>query len=116
MSDFACFRRAFVFKRTSGSNVKGKWVKGPEVDVNITASLHPLSGEDLRQLPEGRRTDQTYKLYTSMLLNTVTADANPDYTMITGSKYEVILVAPSENGVINHYKAIIGKVNLTNEL
>lgn len=111
MSAFNCFRRDFTFKRLSGgAYVNGKWIKGTPTDIIIKASLQPLTGEELKQLPEGRRTDQTYKMYSSIKLRTVKTD-NPDYTTIDGNKFEVIEIEPSQNGIINHYKIVIGKVN-----
>jgi len=116
MSEFSCFRREFIFKRLSGgAYVSGKWVKGTPADIIIRASLQPLTGEELNQLPEGRRTDQTYKMYSSIKLRTVKTD-NPDYVTIDGNKFEVIQVEPNQNNIINHYKVIIGKVNETDEL
>lgn len=115
-SPFDCFRKKYTFKRLSGgAYVDYKWVKGTPVDIVLKASLQPLSAEELKQLPEGRRTDQTYKMYSSVKLRTVEAD-NPDYTTINGNKFEVIQVSPSQNDIINHYKIIIGKVNETDEL
>jgi len=117
MSNFACFRRQFTFHRsTGGQYVNGKWVKGSVIDIILTASLQPVTGDELKQLPQGRRSDQTYKMYSSIKLKTVRDTKNPDYTMLDGEKFEVISVSPNQNNIINHYKIIIQKVNETDEL
>ena len=70
--------------------------------------MQPASPEDMKELPEGRRSDEVFKLYTSTRLYTVT-DQNPDYLVIDSEKYEVVSVGKYQSGVINHYKVLIAK-------
>lgn len=112
-----CFRKAITFKRSTGANdVNGFWVDGPTVDVEITASVQPMKPEEMQKLPEGRRSDETFKVFTSTKLLTATSDnpqQNADYTVIDGFKYEVISVGKHQSGVIDHYKVLIQKKSKT---
>jgi len=107
-SPFDVFRQARVFKRNvTGQRIDGKWVEDANpIDVPITASLQPLRPQELQQLPEGRRTNQAFKMYTDTELKTV-HNQNPDTIIIGSSEFEVYSVAPWQNNIINHYKAII---------
>jgi predicted nucleotidyltransferase len=107
MSNYTCFRKQFTVKRKQGgSYVDGQWVPGNDVDIIIKASLQPMSPEEMDKLPEGRRTNETFKLYTKTRLYTVT-DENPDYLLIDGIGYEVVSVGKYQSDVINHYKVFI---------
>jgi hypothetical protein len=57
----------------------------------IVASIQPLSGQDLKWLPEGLRTERTKKIYTQTELYTVEASAStvPDRLSYRGVDYLV---------------------------
>ncbi len=98
-----------VFRKSGGSYVKSEWVDGPETEIDITATIQPLSnGEEMQVIPEGRRSNETYKLYTSSELFTVTDD-NPDEVEVYGKRFEVYGKAIWQNGLQNHDKYIVTK-------
>lgn len=82
--------------------------------ISTTASIQPTNGEDMKLVPEGRRDQKTYKLYTSTQMKTVT-DQNPDQVEIRGERYEVMEVWPWQNTLVlsptHHYKYIAMKIN-----
>jgi hypothetical protein len=86
--------------------------EAPEV-ITITASIQPMSGEEMEMLPEGRHDQAGYKLYTSFRIRTVT-DINPDQVEIFGERYEVVQVFPWQNNsnfnIVNHYKFLTLKL------
>lgn len=86
--------------------------ESPQI-IPTTASIQPLTGEDLQELPEGRQSLNGYKLYTSFRIRTVT-DVNPDQVEIFGQRYEVVQVFPWQNNVnfsiVNHYKYMTQKL------
>lgn len=112
--------RTFYRPQTGGDNPNtGKYEPDPSpLEITINASLQPVTGEELKQLPEGRRTDQTYKLYSSVQFKTLKEGIGqqPDYTIIDGFVFEVIMSQRWGNDVINHYKAIIAKTNKTKDI
>lgn len=109
MSIYTCFRKDILIKRKQGGSYSdGQWVPGSNVDITLKASLQPLNPEEMQQLPEGRRTDESFKMFTATQMFTV-RDENPDHLFINGSEYEVISVGKHQSGVISHYKVIISK-------
>lgn len=110
---FNYFRKTIsVLRKTEGEYVNYKWEPGIEILIEIKASVQPLTPNEMQMMPEGRYTTQQFKLYTSFKLRTVD-EQNPDVVLVDGERFEVISVAPwqSLSGFINHYKAIIAKVN-----
>lgn len=110
MTPFEIFRSPVTLRRFAvGSYVNGRWVEGSYVDSTITASIQPLVGEELQMLPEDRREQESYKMYTSTIVQTITT-ANPDQVLFRGKKFEVIQVFPWQNTSIffpvQHYKYI----------
>jgi len=114
MSEYTCFRKPVTIKRKQGDayDVNGFWVPGTTIDINIKASIQPMKPEEMQQLPEGRRTDETFKIYTATKVLPVT-DQNPDYLVIDGFDYEAISVAKYQSDVISHYKVLIQKKSKT---
>ena len=77
-SPFEIFRTPVTLRRfQSGGYTNGRWTDGSFIDSAITSSIQPLKGEEMQELPEGRRDSEGYKLYTSTLINTITS-LNPD--------------------------------------
>ena len=106
------FRSTFtVIRRAAGNYVDGIWVEGDPTEMEIKASAQPLRPEQVNLLPEGRRTDQAFKIYTDTeLLVASSEDAqNSDLIVIESENFEIIAVAPFKSDVINHYRAIAVK-------
>ena len=104
MSNF--FRRSLSITRKgvgSYNSVTGLHQDGMPDTVSIKASIQPATVDDLKSLPEGRRTDGAYKLYSDDLIKV------EDIFEINGDSYEVAMCEPWSNGVVNHYKAIAVK-------
>jgi hypothetical protein len=108
------FRKPVKCFRPSGSRVDGKWVEGTPKEFTIEASVQPLSGKELENLPEGRRKRAAFKLFTDTSLRTVNQE-NPDLVRLesasqtqgTEEVYEVITVAHWNNAVLPHYEIVI---------
>ena len=67
--------------------------------IPITASIQPLSGEEMVMLPEARREKEIYKMFTSFQVHTLT-DENPDQVQFFGKTFEVYEVKPWQNTVV----------------
>lgn len=107
---FEVFRSPLtLYRYSSGGYVDGRYVQGTETPIAITASIQPTTGEDMQMVPEARRDEKTYALFTSYPVKTVGAE-NPDQIEIFGDRYELIQVLPWQNnsnfGIINHFKFI----------
>ena len=110
-SPFEIFRKPLTLQRLSGGTyVNGIWTNQTATTSTFTASVQPLSGEELQSLPEERRNKKTYKLYTSTKLETVNSQ-NPDRVIIYTETYEVFRVDIWQNNIINHYEIYVSKID-----
>ncbi len=117
-SPFEVFRIPLtLYRKNTGSYVNGQWIEGTETAIPITASVQPLTGEDVLLLPEGRRNSKSYALFTSTPIKTLNTNntKNTDQIQIFGERFEIIKVEiwqnnPSVFAVTNHYKMIVVKL------
>ncbi len=81
---------------------------GANTIFEVSASVHPASGNDLQSLPESRRQSSGYKLFTNTKLQTAKSGIrNADQVELYGDRYEVVRVEPWQNNVISHYKVLV---------
>ena len=104
------FRRPFTVKRSSpGSYISGYYVEGDYEEIEVLASIQPLSkkmessGEMSLSTNQGRRRADRMVMYSDAELKT-TMDANPDIVIYRGKEYVITQVKPWQSGVINHYR------------
>lgn len=105
------FRKAQTITRTGpGAYVRGEWVNGVPSAMTIQASVQPVTGQELLVLPEGRRTMEVVKIYTSAELVTNDNSQQPDVLEWRGKSYEIAMKAAYQSDVINHFKYYATKV------
>lgn len=104
------FRKPQTITRlAAGSYVNGDWVDGAESSLTIAASVQPMSMEDMKDAPEGRRLSDMVKMYTDADLFTVEdsgANQQPDKLTWRGREYEIISKGVHQMSVIPHYKYV----------
>ena len=88
-----------------------KWIPGTPKKFHVLASVQPLTPYEMQSLPEGRRARAAYTLFSDSHLQTVT-DNNPDTLVIDGLVFEVLSVAPFQNGILNHYRCVVSKMEI----
>lgn len=119
-SPFEYFRSPITLRRPdAGSWVDGRWTSaGTVTDTTITASIQPLTGEEMQELPAGRRLSEAYKMYTSTQVRTVQdagSNQNADRVVFNGKEYEIHEVNPWQNNtnfsIVNHYKYMILRID-----
>lgn len=94
-----------------GARSMGEYVEGTASDTIISCSMQPLSGEHLQALPEGRRAEDFYTIYTTEPLQTAKENVrNADHIIFGGDTYVVSKVMQWEAGFLNHYQAILERV------
>lgn len=125
-SIFNVFRKLYtVVRKAKGRYVDGHWQEGAESTFDILASVQPLTAREMSTLPEGRRKNQTFKVYTDTKLNTVQnasqegSNINPDLIIVPQyavnpdqERFEVVGAYPYQSGIIDHYKY---EIQLTNQ-
>lgn len=90
-------------KRSTGSFVKGRSVKGTPTIFTERANIQPLKGNEILQLPEGDRERENMKCFIAFKLQ-----GDDEVIRADGRKYEV---QESENWAVfnrlQHYKTRI---------
>lgn len=105
-------RQSLTGTRTeAGTLVKGRLTPGSTSAINFTASVQPISGDELLSLPEGIREEGMFKLYTDFALRSAnqTTKEPADKINLFGKVYKVVFLEAWQNNIINHYKAIVSE-------
>lgn len=113
MSVFNVFRKTIAVKRYAApaqDPATGDWIEGAESTFDILCSVQPLGRSEVEFLPEGRREEHAYKIYTNSTLQTLDSNTNPDKITIGGIDYELYSRLPWSNSIITHNKYLALKV------
>ncbi len=97
-----------VTRYEPATNLSGVVVPGDSESFTIVASVQPLTGRELKSLPEGMRTEEMRALWTPTELRTQGTDNDPDKVTIGSETWEVVRVEPwPELG--DYYKVTLAK-------
>jgi hypothetical protein len=99
-----------VTRAAQGSYSSGRYVAAATAQLNIDASVQPLTGRQLRSLPEAFHSENTKAIYTSTLLRTRTPTTAPDIVAIGGENYEVFQVDTWTLHGATHYEVLAALV------
>jgi hypothetical protein len=101
-----------VTRFAQSSWTDGEHVRGAPSTFDIVASIQPLTGRELQDLPEGQRNVGNLNCYTETLLLTGEDQAAPDRLDYKGTDYEVQAVEDWTDHVtgLPHYKVRIAEV------
>ena len=112
-----------IKRKTAGSyNNDGVYSEGTTTTFDIVANVQPnLTRNEMMLLPEGERSKQTLKLYTSSALRMRREGANGhdadefNWTDMNGDTgtYQVMKLIGYQMGVLNHQKALCVRKELT---
>lgn len=98
---------------SAGSWEKGRWVEGEETKEVFSGSWQPANGQDLYKLPQGKRSDATFKVVAPIEMSFTAADAkngiSGDRIEKDGERYEVILASQWDNGLLPHWELLCKK-------
>ncbi len=99
-----------VTRKNNGSWVNNNWVVGTTATLTISASVHPVDGENLLLIPENRRDEENYMLITNTALLVANAGGaqNSDIVSLYGDSYEVVNVKKYLN-LLNYYAVLVVK-------
>jgi hypothetical protein len=114
---FAVFNKAIPVRRKQpGGYFEGIWQQNDDEagmdpgQPTILGSVQPSTPSQVLLLPEGRRIQASFTIYTTDVLNEM------DEVQIRGDWYEVLRLAPWENGILPHTQAIAVKKQREGEL
>ncbi len=106
-----------VSRAAGGAYVKGVWVASTRSSLTIVANIQPvLKSTEVMMLPEGERSKETIKLYTTTTLyQRVEGDNSIEGDLIEwdGKTWEVCKVIEYKMGILDHVKAIAVRKELT---
>lgn len=116
---FEYFRTPITLRSyATGSYINGVWVQGASTDQQITASIQPITGEEMESLPETRRESEGYNMFTSTRVRTVQeagSNLNADHVIFNNKEFEIYDVKPWQNNsnftITNHYHYFIFRVD-----
>jgi hypothetical protein len=101
-----------VTRSAMGTRVAGRYIGGATTTIDIVASIKPITGRDLQDVPEGRRADETIKIFTAVPIFTVGPGGQPDVIgyqppgHAAVEPWTVITVRVCEGFGETHYEAI----------
>lgn len=102
-----------VTRRGAGAYVDGYWIEDEgTTSETIIASVQPIDGETLKDLPAGQRTDEVRVVYTRFRLRTRTPTQEPDILTVEGKPWEVIRSEYWEAFGEAHVRAYIARKDL----
>lgn len=107
-----------VIRRSASTMVRGRPVEGTQTTVEIVCNVQPiLKSSDTMLIPEGDRSKACLKVYTKgdpmLSLREGGNGYKADRFYWQGDLYEVMKVINYDMGVLNHFKAICMRVELT---
>lgn len=107
-----------VTRREAATIVRGRPVRGAETQVPVVGNVQPiLKSSDTILLPEADRSKACLKVYTKGgEMKALREGGNgwaADRFVWEGDLYEVMKVINYRMGVLNHYKAICMRIELT---
>lgn len=107
-----------ITRTTASTYVNGRAVPGTSTVVQVVCNVQPvLKTSDTLMLPESDRSKACLKVYTDGgVLKSLKEGGNgwaADRFMWQGDLYEVMKVISYDMGVLNHYKAVCMRVELT---
>ncbi len=79
-----------VTRTAAGARSHGRYVPGPATTFRIIAGVEPISGRELRDLPEGRRGDEVLMLFTEARLVAAKSGIDADVVRYLGNDPDVI--------------------------
>ncbi len=94
-----------------GYDADGLAIAGSASTFSVAGSLQPVSGRELRDLPEGQRGDETRVIYTLTELRTRTSTHRPDVLAIDGEPWTVIKVERFDAFGDTHYRAYVSRTS-----
>lgn len=109
MDDLLKNETVSIRRGSAGRYVKGFYVPGKDTTFSIKASVQPLVGDELLQLPESDRRREWLEVFSE-------SEMKPDDIMIRRCvEYEVRSVEPWNDfdgfGDLNHYAAKVARID-----
>ena len=107
-----------LLRKTAGSYVDGEWVEGAETSVSVEVNIQPLKEAELMLLPEADRGKQWWKVYSASEIRMDKQGSSgwaADEFVYQGDRYKVMKVENYAMSILDHYKALAARMELSAE-
>jgi hypothetical protein len=107
-----------IYRTTQGRYVAGEYVDGVTTTIQRNVNIQPLKADELLLLPESERSREWYKLYSDEDLRTAREGVSgwaADEFMWQGDRYKVMKAQNHAMGILNHWKVLAARLDLTQE-
>jgi hypothetical protein len=98
-----------ITRTAAGSYTNGRYTAGAESTFTIIASIQPVTGRDLADLPEGQNGDEVRVVFTITELLTRAPGQEPDVITIFGEDFYVYRVKKWQGFGDNHWQAWVSR-------
>lgn len=98
-----------VTRTVRGTTTNGRYTPGATSTLSIVADVQHVSGNALRDLPEGMRSEETRIVYTTTALIAQTLANDPDVIAIDGDNWRVNRV-DRFRVFANRYRALVERI------
>lgn len=100
------FRKPYtIIEKVDGEDANGNWIPGIPKKRQVRMSVQPLTAEDMKAFPEGRKVGGAVKCYTSESLPDGADGVSAPFQLEAfGKLYECVAPFPFQSDVINHYR------------
>lgn len=79
-----------VTRTAAGTRALGRYTPGAVTTFTAEMGIEPATGRQLKDLPEGRRSDETVQIFCATQLLTTTPNNEPDVITYRGEPWTVI--------------------------
>jgi hypothetical protein len=98
-----------VTRTAAGTLTTGRYTAGATSSFSIVATIQPMTGRNLKILPEGQHAEETMVVYTTTELRARTPASEPDVFTFDGEAWKVVNVKRWQAFGDTHYVATIGR-------
>ena len=99
-----------VTRTVEATYTLGRKVAGSTSTLSVIASIQPVTGYDLENLPEGQHSENVRHVYTTTELKARQDGFAPDKFAIDSETWEVWRLERWEDGAETHYRATISRL------
>lgn len=79
-----------VTRTATGTRTQGRYTPGATSTFSVNMGIEPATGRQLRDLPEGRRGDETIMIFSPVELKTTMPGFEPDQVFYRGEQWAVV--------------------------
>jgi hypothetical protein len=98
-----------VKRSKRGTYIKGRYVAGPEEELEVSGSLQPTNARQLKLSEEGNRLRQYWKFYSDqpILVNSMATLSKGDRVIVNGEEYRAMALTTWAGTSLDYFMTIL---------